>query len=129
SLPLIGGVRNINVPGDDDGATNGQIRVELNYPGIDETLDHIAGHYLYRLVDPNGIFSTVTVPFLIRQKAYPQSVSGHAISLVSGLPLANAIVVLVSQQGHTGMGTVADANGNFSLSNAPGAYALLAMRP
>ena len=28
-LPIIGGVRNLNVPGDDDGATAGQIRVDL----------------------------------------------------------------------------------------------------
>src|SRR5438067_6554326 len=34
-LPIIGGVRNLNVPGDDDGATNGAIRVDLDSPGID----------------------------------------------------------------------------------------------
>ena len=34
-LPIIGGVRNLNVPGDDDGVVNGQIRVDLDSPGID----------------------------------------------------------------------------------------------
>src|SRR5712691_7509662 len=57
TLPLIGGARNVNVPGDDDGAVNGRLRVELNYPGLDQTLDHIAGQFLYRLVDPLGVFS------------------------------------------------------------------------
>src|SRR5436190_12153702 len=32
-LLQIGGVRNLNVPGDDDGATNGQIHIVLDYPG------------------------------------------------------------------------------------------------
>src|SRR5438552_6136187 len=40
--PMIGGVRNINVPGDEDGAVNSQIRVELNLPGMNLVLDHIA---------------------------------------------------------------------------------------
>src|SRR5262249_53388954 len=63
SVPLIGGVRNISVPSDEDGATNGQVRVELNYPRLNQTLDHIAGHYLFQLVDPNGVFTAVVVPF------------------------------------------------------------------
>src|SRR5712671_5426779 len=32
SVSSIGGVRNINVPGDDDGLTNGTINVGLEYP-------------------------------------------------------------------------------------------------
>src|SRR5260221_8253081 len=52
ALPLIGGVRNGNVPGDDDGGTNGRVLVNLNYPGLNQTLDLIAGKYVYRLVDP-----------------------------------------------------------------------------
>src|SRR3989442_13189246 len=34
-LPIIGGVRNLNVPGDDDGTTNSQVRIDLDSPGID----------------------------------------------------------------------------------------------
>src|SRR2546425_7847107 len=89
SLPLVGGVRDVNVPGDEDGATNGQIRVELNYPGLNEILDHIAGHYLYRLVDANGIFSPVIIPFTVVQKGYAQGVSGQATAAGTGLPLTN----------------------------------------
>ncbi len=31
-LPVIGGIRDLNVPGDDDGLANGQIRVDINLP-------------------------------------------------------------------------------------------------
>src|SRR5580765_3570132 len=47
----IGGVRNVNVPGDEDGSTNGQIRVDLVYPGANETLSRIAANYLFRVYD------------------------------------------------------------------------------
>src|SRR5229473_2287223 len=45
-LPLIGGVRNLNAPGDDDGLTNGPVQVRLFYPSVDGTADHIAANYL-----------------------------------------------------------------------------------
>src|SRR5438552_15334304 len=127
SLPLVGGVRNINVSGDEDGATNGQIRVELNYPGLNETLEHIAGHYLFRVLDANGVFAPLVVPFSVVQKAYPQGVSGQAIAAATGLPLTNAVVVLAPQNGNNGVGTIADVNGNFALSSPAGNYALLAL--
>jgi hypothetical protein len=127
-VPLIGGVRNISVPGDEDGATNGQVRVELNYPRLNQTLDHIAGHYLFQVVDPNGVFSPIVAPFSIMQKAYPQGVNGQAVAAGTGLPLTNAVVVLVQPNGDNGAGTVADANGNFSISNSPGNFAVVAFR-
>ena len=96
------------------GATNSQIRIELNYPGLNEILDHIAGHYLYRLVDANGIFSPVIIPFAVVQKGYAQGVSGQATAAGTGLPLTNAVLVLAPQNGKNGFGTIADANGNFS---------------
>src|ERR1700722_19471451 len=49
--PLIGGVRNSNVPGDDDGLTNLTIQSHVAYPGADLTLEHIAGQYIYRVTD------------------------------------------------------------------------------
>src|SRR5689334_8750718 len=37
--PVIGGVVNGNVPGDDDAVTNGAIRVDLPFPGLDLILN------------------------------------------------------------------------------------------
>lgn len=125
SQPLVGGVRNINVPGDDDGVTNGQITVRLNYPGLNATLDTIAGHVLYRLVDPNGVFTTVTSGLTVRQKAFAQGVTGTAYG--NGHALTNAVVIMLNPNGNGGVGTVADTNGNFAISNAPGNYGLVAL--
>ena len=95
-VPRIAGVRSLNQPGDEDGATNGQITVELMYPGEDLTLDHIAGHYLYKIADPSvtpGI-PLVTNSFTVVPKAYPQGVTGTVVTADTGWPLTNAIVVL-----------------------------------
>src|SRR6267154_1040774 len=53
-VPLIGGVRNSNVPGDDDGATNGQVTINLFYPSVGTVADRIGGSYLVRVSDPNN---------------------------------------------------------------------------
>jgi hypothetical protein len=128
SVALIGGVRNINVPGDEDGATNGQLRVELNYPGFNQVLDHIAGQYIFQVVDAQGVFAPVTAALSIAQKSYPQGVSGTVYDGGNGQPLAFVPVVLVPQQGNNGIGMFTDEAGNFSLSFVPGNYALLAFK-
>ena len=128
SVPLIGGVRNINVPGDEDGATNGQIRVELNYPALNAVLDHIAGQYIFQVVDTQGVFAPMTAALSIAPKSYPQGVSGTVYNESNGQPLAFAPIVLVPQQGNNGIGMFTDEAGNFSLSFVPGDYALLAFK-
>ncbi|HWI59124.1 MAG TPA: carboxypeptidase-like regulatory domain-containing protein [Bacillota bacterium] len=129
SQSLIGGVRNRNVPGDEDGSTNGQIQLVLNYPGDNPVLERIAGQYLFQVSDPQGTFTPVSAAFTIVQQAWPQAVSGTARDAGSGALLTNAMVVMVVVDGNGGSGTFTDANGNYSLSNAPGNYALLAIRP
>jgi hypothetical protein len=128
AVALIGGVRNINVPGDEDGATNGQIRAVLNYPGLNMVLDHIAGQYLFRVVDPQGVFAPTTASFTVIQKSYPQGVSGTAYNAGNGQPLPYSPIVLVPQQGNNGVGTFTDEAGNFSLSYLPGNYGLVAFK-
>ncbi len=122
----IGGVRDVNVPGDDDGLTNGQIRIELAYPGLSQTLSRIAGNYLIRIYDPASGFSPLTNSLIIKQKLYPQGATGKVTASDTGAPLTNAVVVMVSQNG-PGFGTVADASGNFTIYGTPGDYFLLAI--
>src|SRR5260221_52169 len=122
----IGGVRDLDVPGDDDGLTNGQIRVELPYPGLSETLSHIAGNYLVRVYDPTNGFSPLTNSFVIMQKVYPQGATGQVTASDTGAPLSNAVVVMVAQNG-PGFGTVADGSGNFTIYGTPGNYFLVAI--
>ena len=128
NAPFIGGVRNIAALGDEDFTTNGRIHVVLSYPGLNAVLSHIAGNYIYRVVDATGVFAPLTASFSVVQKPFPQKVSGTLYSAADGQRLPYAIIVMVQPQGNTGIGTVTDALGNYSLSNAPGSYALLAIK-
>ena len=126
-VPRIGGVRNSNVPGDDDGLTNGAIQCHKPYPGADRTVAGIAGQCIYRVTDlGNG--QTATAIFGIAQQVLPQGVTGQ-LFLPGGAPLANAPVVWFSPQGNGGGGAVSGANGSFTLYTPPGAYSLLTVYP
>jgi hypothetical protein len=124
---LIGGATNINVPGDTDGNANGKITGVLNYPGLNQTLSAIAGSYLFKLSDPSNSFAAVTNAFTVKQQTAVQGVMGTVYA--NNLPQPYAVVVLIVQNGNGGSGAVADANGHYSISNAPGAYGLLASAP
>jgi len=49
----IGGVRNLSVPGDDDGLANGQIRSAFSFQAQSE-INIACGRYVYR-VSPVGV--------------------------------------------------------------------------
>lgn len=127
--PSIGGVRNLNVPGDEDGAANGQMRIELNYPGTESGLDGIAGKYLVRVSAPAGGLAPVTSPLEIRQKVFAQGVKGRITALGTGIPLANAPVVLLPPESNPVTGTFTDATGNYTLYAPPGTYTVLPLAP
>ncbi|MDB6018751.1 MAG: regulator of chromosome condensation [Pedosphaera sp.] len=128
-VPLIGGVRNINVPGDDDGLTNGQIRVDLTYPGAATPIDLFAGNYLLRVSDPASGFTPFTQAYAIKQKTYPQGVTGQATAAGTGLPLSHARVVLGDQSGNVFDGTIADDNGNYTLYSPAGNFGVFCVVP
>ena len=66
--PVLGGVRNANVPGDDDGAANGGIRVDLPFPNVDGPLGTVAGRSTFKISDPQNSFTPVLAPLLVTQK-------------------------------------------------------------
>jgi hypothetical protein len=126
--PIIGGVRNSNVPGDDDGLANGTILSHVPYPSVNLTLEHIAGQYIYRVTDlGNG--QTATALMQIAQLVQPQGVTGRAFTAGGTLPLSNAPVVLTPQLKDDGFGTISDGNGNFTIYTTPGDYQLLCVYP
>ena len=122
--PTIGGVRNSNVPGDEDATADQSIQAILFYPGLDRTLSRFAGSYVYRA--PSGAAST-TQPFVVTQKILPQGVNGRLTSAQSGLPLTNTSVVLIQPDTSGGVGTVTDTNGNYTLYSPPGNYTVAAI--
>ncbi len=122
-LPVIGGIRNSNVPGDDDSLANQSIQTHVPYPNVNLTLDHIAGQYIYRVTDL-GNSQTATALLRIEQAVLPQGVSGQVFAQ-GGAPLGNAPVVVTSQNGNNGFGTVSDSGGHFTIYAPPGNYGLI----
>jgi hypothetical protein len=127
SQPLIGGVRNSNVPGDEDGVVNGQVRVEL-YPrefGLNGAYPSV-----FRISDPLGGFTPVTKPFTVAQKVRPQGIAGRATSATTGLPLANSVIALTPYSTSLDLlYTLTDANGNFFFYVPEDYYGIATFRP
>ncbi len=122
----IGGVRNVNVPGDDDGVTDGRIRTLLRPRAFPEIAKGIAP-YLYKVSRVTGSFEPVAAIFEITQSEYPQKVTGTVRR--GGLPEPFAYVFLITPEaGGPIVGGVADADGNFSLKSATGTYTLAAVK-
>ncbi len=120
-----GGVRDINIPGDDDGATNGQIQTSINLSTSPE-LSRLAGGHLVVVSSPGGHFAPVIQSLTVTQSAFAQRIIGQVTS--SSLPVPGAGVALLVQSGNNMtfvLGTTADASGNFSVNCAPGSYVVL----
>ncbi|HRZ55438.1 MAG TPA: putative Ig domain-containing protein, partial [Candidatus Paceibacterota bacterium] len=124
-LPIIGGVRNINVPGDEDATADGQIRTEVFMPGVGQIADHASGWFIYRVSGIAGGFEPATARFRVTQTAKPQGVVGKVTQATSGTPLT-AMIALVRQESNEGSVVLTDAAGNFTVYGEPGEYVLLA---
>ncbi len=121
--PSIGGVRNVNVPGDDDGTANGTIQAKVNFP--DTTgFDHFVGNYLMRVTSTTrGLSDTKT--FAITNTPFAQTVSG---SVSGGANCAVALLASVAGDKQLVVGTYTDASGNYSLNAPVGSYTVVAAK-
>jgi hypothetical protein len=118
-LPLIGGVRNGNVPGDDDGVANGQLTVNVPYRKTNEP-DHFSGQFVWRVSSPTSQFSEVLSPLQVTSPSPAQPVTVTGTVIGGGF----CTVVLVNPNREDGLvtGTLTDAGGNYTLVAAPGTY-------
>ncbi len=123
-LPLIAGVRNLNVPGDDDGAENGTITTRDFLSNAVGSLTGIAGSYVYVLSDPAHTFAPLFQPFTVNQHtSLPQGITGTVTATGSGQPAAYALVLLGEPTRFIERsGVFADANGRYTIYTAPGTY-------
>src|SRR5258708_18009364 len=124
-VPLVAGVRNLNVRGDDDGLTNGQIQAALYFPSASGGNPLVKS--LFRVSDPTGSLTSVTQAFAIVQRVYPQGITGRVTSSATGLPLTNTILGLEGTVGTIGGFTVSDNNGNYSFYCLPGLYVVVGL--
>ncbi|HXR48911.1 MAG TPA: carboxypeptidase-like regulatory domain-containing protein [Candidatus Limnocylindrales bacterium] len=118
-VPLVSGVRNLNVPGDDDGLANGQILVQYNYPDAGGGL--WAGKFLFRVSDPAGNLTSATQAVTVAQYVYPQAITGRAIIAGTGLPLTNCPLALVGLSSGSHLVTT-DTDGNYTVYCLPSEY-------
>jgi len=121
-LPLIGGVRNGNVPGDDDGTANGQLTVDVSYRKTNEP-DHFKGQFVWRVTTAAST-NLATFSVVSPSPAQPVSISGT----VSGASFC--AVVLINPEREDGLvtGVLTDVNGAFAVVVAPGTYLVAATR-
>ncbi len=124
-LPLLGGVRNLNVPGDDDGATNSQIVTKLDFPGLSNPVGGTTGNFIFKVEDQNGV-SLATQVFSVAQKVYPQGARGRITAAAGGLPVTNTPVILLNPNSDgRAVIAVTDTNGNYNFYSPAGSFAVL----
>ncbi len=130
---VIGGVTNINVPGDTDGAANGTITARLSFPDLD-FVQNVVGQFIFRVSSPVGHFAAVSATFDVTNFPFAQTISGTVVS--NSVPVANAVIVLFPppRGGNHGPGTpvggtVANNSGVYSIQVPPGAYVPMAFKP
>jgi hypothetical protein len=127
---VVGGVTNINVPGDTDGTANGRITAQLNFHNGD-FVQNIAGQYILVLSSTSGSFAPVTNYFTVTNLPYAQQITG--IVMATSVVVPNAVVLLfpAPRGGNHGpgtpvAGTVADNSGNYAFQVPPGTYVPMA---
>jgi hypothetical protein len=122
---VIGGVTNVNVPGDTD-TVPGQITAPLNFQVVGIVQATVA-HYLFVLSSPTGRFAPLTNLFTVTDAVSAQTFTGAVLS--GGVPLTDAVVyVFMPGTAVAIAGTVADNSGNYSIGAPPGTYALYAFK-
>jgi hypothetical protein len=124
---IIGGVTNINVPGDST-PTDGAITARMNFLTSAAAVP-VAGRYLYKLSSPSGRFTPVTNLFSVTNVAYSQSISGNVVC--SGTNVPNALVLAfdgLPMNSNPVGGVTANNAGAYALPVPPGTYSLVAFK-
>jgi hypothetical protein len=126
---VIGGVTNINVPGDSN-PTNGSITAQLNFQ-LGGIFQQFIGQYIYVLSSPTNRFASITNLFTVTNSTYPQSFTGKVQSGGTNVPYAGVIVFAPPPGGgleNPVAGTVANSSGTYTINVAPGTYLLFASK-
>jgi hypothetical protein len=127
-VTTVGGVRDINVPGDED-AVAGQTTTSFSFLNSSE-LSRLAGTQFVRVSSPGGRFTPVVQPLTVTQFAYSQSVTGSVTSAGSPVPYAGVgLLVLAGNNAVFQAGALADASGNYAIKAAPSNYVIFAVKP
>jgi len=123
----IGGITNLNVPGDTD-TTPGQITAQLFFRNGD-FMQNIVGQYAYVVSSPSGRFNAITNLLTVTNAGYGQAITGIVVSNNSSTTLPNSMVLLMGPgKGKPVAGTLTDHSGSYTLAAPPGTYKVLAVQ-
>jgi len=124
---VIGGVTNINVPGDTD-TIMGQITAQLIFQNGD-FMQNVAGQYVFTVSSPGGHFAPISQLFNVTNIPYAQMITGNVVSNNTSATVGNAVVIMFAppRTGHSGPGNplgavVANSAGKYVASMPPGTY-------
>jgi len=126
--PVIGGVTNINVPGDSNPAS-GAITAQWNFQnGLLSQI--LVAQYLFVLSSPTGAFAPITNHFTVTNTPSVQSISGTVTSGTNIIP--NAVILLFEPLANGDQnpqaGAVANNLGAYTVQAPPGYYVVGAFR-
>jgi len=124
-VTTIGGIRNPNIPGDEDSAADGQISVNLN-PSAGPELGRVAGAHIIRVSSPVSDFTTFSRILTVNQQAAAQSISGMVSDGTNPVPYAAVILLDATTDGEFVLGGVANLSGQFSINAPVGQYQIIA---
>ena len=125
----IAGVRNGNIPGDNDMVVNGQITATVSFANSPE-FTRLSGSQIFQLSSPNSRFTPVQQSISVTEAVYPHRVTGKVLNKATPLPHAEvALVIPTANNIEFISGTVADASGNYSINASNGAYLVLGFFP
>jgi len=125
----LAGRRNLNVPGDEDGAANSAIQTKL-YFSPQEIPGRIDGRYIFR-VSPDGAgFTPFTGTLMMTQQDYGGS--GITGKVMAGAAAQSGAIVLIISAASDDFDirgvTKTDASGNYSMKLPAGAYRSVAAK-
>ena len=131
---VIGGVTNMNVPGDAD-AVGGQITAKFKF-ATGDFMQSLVGRYAFVLSSPGGHFTPLTNALTITNAPYAQTFSGTVVSNHTAIPMPASVVLLFPPPrpgkggpgGSPVAGVVTDSAGNYSVQAPAGTYLLGAFK-
>lgn len=128
---VIGGVTNINVPGDTS-TISGQITAREVFQNPDPGLN-VVGKYFCKLSSPTGLFAPLTNTFTITNATYAQTLTGNVRNNGTNVPHAVILVFHAPEFGEDGPGwsaggTVANSAGAYTIKLPPGSYVPAALK-
>lgn len=122
----IGGGRNPFVPGDEDGAADGQISAKIT-PSTGAEFGRLAGAHILRVSSPTADFQPLTTILTLTQAVLPQSITGTVSDGTNRVPFSSVVLLDASTEEFVA-GVLANSTGKYTLIAPPGSYKVVAFK-